>query len=80
MQIVTWLLAPLPSLLYASYDELVVIPNYIKGEKVKRREVNVKKNRDIKTTNTLSSPYPFTFSPFHFFTFSPFHLFTFISL
>ena len=35
MLIVTWLLAPLPSLLCASYDELVVIPNYIKGEKAR---------------------------------------------
>ena len=60
MQIVTWLLAPLPPLLYASYDELVVIPNY---KKVKRREVNVKKNRDIK-----SNQHPFIFSPFHLFT------------
>ncbi len=40
MQIVTWLFAPLPPLLYARYDELVVIPKY---KKVKRREVNVKK-------------------------------------
>ncbi|KDR51474.1 hypothetical protein HMPREF1991_02495 [Hoylesella loescheii DSM 19665 = JCM 12249 = ATCC 15930] len=48
---------------------------------MKRREVNVKKNRDIKTTNTLSSPHPFPFSPFHPFTFPLFtlplfHLFT----
>ena len=35
MQIVTSLLAPLPPLLYARYDELVVIPNYIKGEKAR---------------------------------------------
>ena len=76
MLIVTWLLAPLPPLLYASYDELVVIPNY---KKVKRREVNVKKNRDIKSNQHpfIFSPFPlFTLSPFHLFTFSPFHLFT----
>ena len=35
MLIFTWLLAPLPPLLYASYDKLIVIPNYIKGEKAR---------------------------------------------
>ena len=68
MLIVTWLFVPLPPLLYARYDELVVIPNYIKGEKARSE---CEKNRDIKTTNILSSPYPFTFSPFHPSTLSP---------
>ena len=76
MQIVTRLFVPLPPLLYARYDELVVIPNY---KKVKRQEVNVKKNRDIKNNQHpfISLPFPFfPFSPFHLFTLSPFHLFT----
>ena len=64
MQIVTRLFVPLPPLLYARYDELVVIPNYM-------QEVNVKKNRDIK-----NNQHPFISLPFHLFTLSPFHLFT----
>lgn len=76
MLIFTWLFAPLPPLLYASYDKLIVIPNYIKGEKARSE---CEKNRDIKNNQHpfISLPFPFfPFSPFHLFTLSPFHLFT----
>jgi|GEM_PF-1579656 len=68
MLIFTWLFAPLPPLLYASYDKLIVIPNYIKGEKARSE---CEKNRDIK-----NNQHPFISLPFHFFTFSAFPLFT----
>ena len=76
MLIFTWLFAPLPPLLYASYDKLVVIPNYIKGEKA-RSECEEKQRYKKQPTPfhllTLSLFHLFTFSPFHPFTFSLFH-------
>lgn len=63
MQIVTRLFVPLPPLLYARYDELVVIPNYIKGEKA-RSECEEKQRYKKQPT------------PFHLLTLPPFHSFT----
>lgn len=79
MQIVTRLFVPLPPLLYARYDELVVIPNYIKGEKARSECEEKQRYKKQPTPFHLLTLSLFPFSPFHLFTLSPFHLFTLLS-